>query len=91
PITVVLHWIVAFSLLSILCLQGFIAHASDQALRMEFIRLQNLIGLMLLQVSIYRFWPRVTAYHPMPEGTTKPIEVISSRYVAVAHALAMER
>ncbi|QCY12013.1 MULTISPECIES: cytochrome b [Pseudomonas] len=89
PITVVLHWIVAFSLLSILCLQGFIAHASDQALRMEFTRLQNLIGLMLFLVSIYRFWARVTAYHPLPVGTPNPIEVIISRSVAVALALAM--
>ena len=89
PITVALHWIVVFSLLSILCLQGFIAHAPDQAARTEFARLQNLIGLVLFLVSIYRFWARITAYHPLPVGTPNPIEVIISRSVAVALALAM--
>jgi cytochrome b561 len=89
PITVALHWIAAFSLLSIICLQGFIAHAADQAARLELTRLQNLIGLILFLVSIYRFWARVTAYHPLPVGTPNPIEVIISRSVAVALALAM--
>jgi len=89
PITVPLHWIVVFSLLAILCLQGLIAHASDQAARMEFARWQNLIGLVLFLVSIYRFWARITAYHPLPVGTPNPIEVIISRSVAVALALAM--
>ena len=89
PITVALHWIVVFSLLAILCLQSFIGHASDQAARMEFARWQNLVGLVLFLVSIYRFWARITAYHPLPVGTPNPIEVIISRSVAVALALAM--
>jgi cytochrome b561 len=89
PITVALHWIVAFSLLSIICLQGFIAHAPDEVVRMELAKVQNLIGLVLFLVSIYRFWARVTAYHPLPVGTPNPIEVIISRSVAVALALAM--
>jgi cytochrome b561 len=89
PITVVLHWVVALSLLTILCLQVSIANATGEAARMEFARVQNLIGLVLFLVSIYRFWARITAYHPLPVGTPNPIEVIISRSVAVALALAM--
>lgn len=89
PITVVLHWVVTLSLLSILCLQLMIGVASSDAMRMAFVHWQNLMGLILFLVSIYRFWARVTAYHPLPVGTPNPIEVIISRSVAVALALAM--
>ncbi|VVN32386.1 Cytochrome b561 [Pseudomonas fluorescens] len=89
PITVVLHWVVALSLLAILCLQVLIGQASSDATRAAFVHLQNLVGLILFLVSIYRFWARITSYHPLPVGTPNPIEVIISRSVAVALALAM--
>ncbi|OMQ38908.1 cytochrome b [Pseudomonas putida] len=89
PVTVVTHWIVACSLLAIFALQLLIDHASSAALQQPLGRAQNLLGLILFLVSIYRFWARVTSYHPLPVGTPNPIEVIISRSVAVALALAM--
>ncbi|MBV6822047.1 cytochrome b [Pseudomonas sp. PD9R] len=89
PITVALHWIVAFLLLAIFASQVMIGHASSEAQQMDFGQVQNLLGLMLFLVSIYRFWARITSYHPLPVGTPNPIEVIISRSVAVSLALAM--
>jgi cytochrome b561 len=89
PITIALHWVVAFSLVSIFGLQLLIGQAYSEALRIELGRVQNLLGLMLFLVSIYRFWARITSYHPLPVGTPNPIEVIISRSVAVSLALAM--
>jgi cytochrome b561 len=89
PITIALHWLVAFTLLALLGLQIQIAFASDEAARASFSHLQNLVGLILFLVSIYRFWARVTSYHPLPVGTPNPIEVIVSRSVAAGLALAM--
>lgn len=89
PITVLLHWLVAFSLLGIFILQVMIDHASGDAVRQESGRVQNLLGLMLFLVSSYRFWARITSCHPLPVGTPNPIEVIISRSVAVSLALAM--
>ncbi|WP_223504428.1 cytochrome b [Pseudomonas sp. GL-RE-29] len=89
PITVALHWVVAFSLLAIFVLQLSIGQASSEALRMGLGRVQNLLGLILFLVSIYRFWARITSYHPLPVGTPNPIEVIISRSVAASLALAM--
>ncbi|MDZ5431695.1 cytochrome b/b6 domain-containing protein [Pseudomonas fluorescens] len=89
PVTVALHWVVAFSLLGIFALQVLIDYASSAALQQEFGRVQNLLGLMLFVVSTYRFWARITSYHPLPVGTPNPIEVIISRSVAVSLALAM--
>lgn len=89
PITIALHWVVAFSLLALFGLQLMIDLASDDVLRMALGRVQNLVGLVLFLVSIYRFWARITAYHPLPVGTPNPIEVIISRSVAVSLALAM--
>jgi cytochrome b561 len=86
---VALHWVVAFALLAIFALQVLIDHASSAAQQMELGRLQNLLGLILFLVSIYRFWARITSYHPLPVGTPNPIEVIISRSVAVSLALAM--
>ncbi|WP_260954357.1 cytochrome b [Pseudomonas citri] len=87
PITVALHWAVAVLLLAIFALQAMIGQAIGDVQQMG--KLQNLLGLMLFLVSIYRFWARVTAYHPLPVGTPNPIEVIISRSVAVSLALAM--
>lgn len=89
PITVVLHWVVAFSLLGIFILQPMIGQAASASMQQELGRLQNLLGLLLFLVSIYRFWARITSYHPLPVGTPNPIEVIISRSVAVSLALAM--
>jgi len=85
PITVVLHWVVALTLLAIFALQLAMTQAPDEVVR----QVQNLLGLILFLVSIYRFWARITSYHPLPVGTPNPIEVIISRSVAVALALAM--
>ena len=89
PITVALHWVVAFALLAIFGLQLLISHASSEAQHLALGRLQNLLGLILFLVSSYRFWARITSYHPLPVGTPNPIEVIISRSVAVSLALAM--
>ncbi|HEF4761936.1 TPA: cytochrome b/b6 domain-containing protein [Pseudomonas putida] len=89
PVTIALHWVVAFSLLGIFILQVLIGQVSSAALQLELGRLQNLLGLALFLVSIYRFWARVTSWHPLPVGTPNPIEVIISRSVAVSLALAM--
>ncbi|MFG5861315.1 cytochrome b [Metapseudomonas sp. CR1201] len=89
PITVMLHWIVAALLFSIIGLAIAISQAADESRQMELTQMQNLLGIFLFLVSIYRFWARVTSYHPLPVGTPNPIEVIISRSVAVALALAM--
>lgn len=88
-ITIALHWLVAALLLSIIGLgiAIFSGLAGEQAAAME--RLQNLLGTALFVISVYRFWARVTSWHPLPVGTPNPIEVIVSRSVAVALALAM--
>lgn len=89
PITVVLHWVVVVSLLSIFCLSLYMRGVSDAATRMQLVDSQNLWGLVLFIASIYRFWARITSYHPLPVGTPNPIEVMISRSVAVGLALAM--
>ena len=89
PITIALHWIVAALLFSIIGLGIFIAQASTAAARAEFTQIQNLLGTVLFLVSIYRFWARVTFFHPLPLGTPNPVEVIASRSVATALALVM--
>ncbi|NWA01752.1 cytochrome b [Pseudomonas gingeri] len=89
PITIIVHWLVVVALLSILGLGLMVSRISDSVLQMELARVQNLMGLILFLVSIYRFWARITSYHPLPTGTPNPIELIISRSVAVALALAM--
>lgn len=89
PITIALHWIVAALLFSIIGLGIGISQASDDAVRMELARVQNLLSVLLFLISLYRFWARVTSYHPLPVGTPNPMEVIISRSVAVGLALAM--
>ena len=85
PITIALHWIVAALALSIIALK--LAHSIDPA--WGSIRYVNLFGTLLFPLSIYRFWARITSWHPLPVGTPNPVEVIVSRSVAVALALAM--
>lgn len=89
PITIVMHWVVAALLFSILGLGLAIALVSDDTTRSSLAAVQNLLGLLLFLVSIYRFWARVTSFHPLPVGTPNPVEVIASRSVATALALAM--
>ena len=89
PITIVLHWVVAALLFSTLGLGIAMAQASDDATRLALTQVQNLLGAALFLVSIYRFWARVTSYHPLPVGTPNPIEVIISRSVGIGMALAM--
>lgn len=89
PITIMLHWVVVALLSSIISLSIAITQIADDAQQMELVRIQNLLGVLLFLVSTYRFWARVTSYHPLPVGTPNPIEVIISRSVAVALALAM--
>ncbi|MBN3762156.1 cytochrome b/b6 domain-containing protein [Burkholderia sp. Ac-20365] len=85
PVTIVLHWIVALLVLSIIGIEIARFAEPDVALT----RVLNLLGTILFPVSVYRFWARVTSWHPLPVGTPNPIEVIVSRSVATALALAM--
>ena len=85
PITIALHWMIAVLVLSIIALK--VLHSIDPALGSP--RYVNLFGAVLFPISIYRFWSRITSWHPLPVGTPNPIEVIVSRSVAVALALAM--
>lgn len=89
PITLMLHWLVAALLLSIIVFDVLIGQASEAAAKLAWTRAQNLAGMVLFLVSTYRFWARVTSYHPLPVGTPNPLEVIISRSVATALALAM--
>jgi superoxide oxidase len=85
PVTIALHWIVAALVLAIIALEISlaIAHSAGQT------AVLNLLGAVLLPISVYRFWARITSWHPLPVGTPNPVEVIVSRSVAVALALAM--
>jgi superoxide oxidase len=85
PITIVVHWIVAALVLSIIGIEISLS-LSYSAERMSVL---NLLGAVLFPISVYRFWARVTSFHPLPLGTPNPVEVIVSRSVAVALALAM--
>jgi superoxide oxidase len=89
PITIALHWLVAALLFAVIGLGIAIAQTSDLAQRTELVQMQNLLGAALFLVSIYRFWARISSWHPLPIGTPNPVEVIVSRSVAVAMALAM--
>ena len=86
PITIVLHWLVAVLLLSMLGLGVAIAHSPGEA---RLVPLQNLLGTLLFLISVYRFWARVSSFHPLPVGSPNPVEVIVARSVATALALAM--
>jgi superoxide oxidase len=88
-VTIVLHWLVAILLFSIIGLSLAIAQGGDYAQKLEWTHVRNLLGTVLFFVSLYRFWARVTSYHPLPLGTPNPVEVIVSRSVAAALALAM--
>ncbi|CCD37850.1 cytochrome B561 [Candidatus Paraburkholderia kirkii UZHbot1] len=85
PITIALHWIVATLVLSIIVLK--MLHSIDPAWGSP--RYVNLFGTLSFPLSIYRFWARITSWHPLPVGMPNPVEVIVSRSVAVALALAM--
>jgi superoxide oxidase len=85
PVTIALHWTVAAVALAIIALEISlsIAYSAEQA------HVLNLLGTVLFPISVYRFWARVTSWHPLPVGTPNPVEVIVSRSVAVGLALAM--
>jgi superoxide oxidase len=85
PITLIVHWIVAAVLLSILAIEVVRFFSPS----VETTRVLNLLGAVLFPISIYRFWARVTSYHPLPLGTPNPVELIISRSVALGLALAM--
>ncbi|WP_186068098.1 cytochrome b [Burkholderia gladioli] len=89
PITLVLHWLVVALLLAIVLLGLARWQAIDASLQGELARWQNLLGLLLFLLSIYRLRRRLGAWHPLPVGTPNPVELIASRGVAVALALAM--
>lgn len=89
PITLVLHWLVAALLFSIIGLSIAVSLTSDEASIVAFSSIRNLLGILLFLLSIYRFWARVSSYHPLPLGTPNPVEVIVSRSIAAALALAM--
>ena len=85
PVTIALHWIVAALVLAIIAIEIVLWISPDAGLG----RVLNLLGTILFPVSIYRFWARVTSWHPLPVGTPNPVEVIVSRSVATSLALAM--
>ncbi|WP_372014356.1 cytochrome b [Tistrella mobilis] len=89
PVTIVLHWMVAALLVAILGLEIAMAAAPDRVADAGLAEVQNLLGLVLFLVSIYRFYARITSFHPLPVGTPNPVEVIIGRSVAAALALAM--
>jgi cytochrome b561 len=89
PLTVVLHWLVAALLISIVALSIIVSLPADGARATQLVEVRNLLGVLLFLVSIYRFWARISSFHPLPLGTPNPVEVIVSRSVAVALALAM--
>ena len=71
PITIVLHWLVAALLFSILGLGVAIAQSPGEARLMQ---LQNMLGTLLFLVSIYRFWARVTSRFFTVRAATKNAE-----------------
>ncbi|AIO43200.1 cytochrome b/b6 domain-containing protein [Burkholderia cenocepacia] len=89
PLTVVVHWLVASLLFSIIALSIIASSVADSTPAANLLGVRNLLGVLLFLVSIYRFWARITSFHPLPLGTPNPVEVIISRSVAVALALAM--
>lgn len=89
PVTIILHWVGAIGLLAILSLDIMIGLSMEGGAKTDLVRLQNLAGIVLFLVSVYRLWARITSYHPLPVGTPNPIEVIISRSVAFALVLAM--
>ncbi|WP_372052928.1 cytochrome b/b6 domain-containing protein (plasmid) [Tistrella mobilis] len=89
PVTIVLHWMVAALLVAMLGLEIAMAAAPGAAAHTGLAEVQNLLGLVLFLVSIYRFYARITSFHPLPVGRPNPVEVIIGRSVAAALALAM--
>ncbi|MEP9325138.1 cytochrome b/b6 domain-containing protein [Paraburkholderia phymatum] len=85
PVTIALHWLVAVLVLAIIALEIVLWFSPGTALASVL----NLLGTILFPVSLYRFWARVTSWHPLPVGTPNPVEVIVSRSVATSLALAM--
>ena len=85
PVTIVLHWVVAALVLSIIGIEIALAISPAAGLTPVL----NLLGTILFPISVYRFWARITSWHPLPVGSPNPVEVIISRSVAVSLALAM--
>ncbi|MBP0590887.1 cytochrome b/b6 domain-containing protein [Paraburkholderia sp. LEh10] len=85
PITIVIHWIVAALVISIIAIEIVLSVSPGT----ELTKVLNLLGALLFPISVYRFWARVTSWHPLPVGAPNPVEVIVSRSVAAALALAM--
>jgi len=88
PITIGLHWLIAAAVVAMVWLGLSAAQLEAGAAKAELIRMHSTLGTMLFVVATYRFWARVSSYHPLPVGTPNPIEVMVSRSVAVALALA---
>ncbi|WP_423907539.1 cytochrome b [Caballeronia sp.] len=84
-ITIIVHWIVAAVLLSIIAIEVVRFFSPG----VEMTRVLNVLGAVLFPISIYRFWARVTSYHPLPLGTPNPVELIVSRSVALGLALGL--
>lgn len=89
PITIALHWIIASLLFAIVALWVAKTQIAEPSTREGISTVMNLLSLLLCVSSIYRFWARITTYHPLPLGTPNPVEVIVSRSVAAGMALAM--
>ncbi|MBP0632172.1 MULTISPECIES: cytochrome b/b6 domain-containing protein [unclassified Cupriavidus] len=88
PITIGLHWLIAAAV-AVMVWLGLSAGQTDAgAAKAELVAMHSTLGTALFAVAAYRLWARLTSYHPLPVGTPNPIEVMISRSVAVALALA---
>ncbi len=88
PITLVLHWVGAILVFSIIVIEAARHGLAAEAVSIELIQFENALGLALFFVSAYRLWARLTSFHPLPCGAPNPVEVIISRSVALALTLA---
>ncbi len=88
PITIVLHWLIAATVAFMVWLGLSAGQLEAGAGKAELIGLHSTLGTLLFVVASYRLWARLTSWHPLPVGSPNPIEVMISRSVAVALALA---
>ncbi|MGO4576464.1 cytochrome b [Cupriavidus sp. 2TAF22] len=87
-ITIFIHWLIAAAVALMVWLGLSASQLENGPEKAEILRVHGGVGALVLVVSIYRLWARLTSYHPLPLGSPNPIEVIIGRSVAVGLALA---
>jgi len=87
PLTLVLHWIGAALVFSLISLE-LIGVLTSEPIRTSTQPYRSLLWTALFFISTYRLWARLTSFHPLPVGTPSPVEVIISRSMATALLLA---